>query len=206
MKLIPDKSIDLILTDPPYGMSYQSSWRTEQFARIAQDLTLEWVEPCFAEIYRVLKPDTHAYFFCNEYCMAEFREALERAGFDLKRMLVWVKNSHTSGDLEGDYGNQTEYILFAHKGRRLLNGKRDTNIIKLARVAELEHPTQKPVQIVQYLLEKSSAAGELILDPFMGSWTTARACKDLGRDFIGFELEEDYCKVGEERLRQQNLF
>ena len=68
------------------------------------------------------------------------------------------------------------------------------------------HPTQKPVELMRWILENYSKPTDLICDPFMGSWTTARACKDLGRNFIGFELEEDYCKIGEERLRQQNLF
>lgn len=68
------------------------------------------------------------------------------------------------------------------------------------------HPTAKPQKLIQAMLQVSSRSKDLVLDPFMGSWTTARACKDLGRAFIGFELEEAYCKVGEERLRQGNLF
>ena len=206
MKLIPDESIDLIVTDPPYGMNYQSSRRTDKFLKIAQDTSLDWVHDCFKNIFRILKPNTHAYLFCNEYSMDTFRSSLKQCGFDLKRMLIWIKNNHTSGDLDGDYGNQTEYILFVHKGRKPLNGKRDTNIIKLPRVANLNHPTEKPVSLFQYLIEKSSNKGQVVCDPFMGSWTTARACKDLGRNFIGFELEEAYCKVGEQRLAQENLF
>ena len=73
-------------------------------------------------------------------------------------------------------------------------------------VKRVGHETQKPQSIINVLIETTTRGNALVLDPFMGSWTTARACKDLGRDFIGFELEEDYCKVGEERLRQQNLF
>ena len=68
------------------------------------------------------------------------------------------------------------------------------------------HPTQKPLALISYLTKTYSNKGELVLDFTMGSWTTARACKDLGRNFIGFELSEKYCKVGEERLRQENLF
>ena len=69
-----------------------------------------------------------------------------------------------------------------------------------------QHPTQKPVELMRWILEKYSKEGDLICDPFMGSWTTARACKDLNRDFIGFELSEEYCKVGEKRLEQEILF
>lgn len=206
MKLLPDKCIDLVLTDPPYGMSYQSSRRTDKFDEIIDDNNLEWVELFCKEAYRILKNNSHIYIFCNEYSIGELRLYLKDAGFTLKRMLVWVKNNHTSGDLEGDYGNKTEYVIYAHKGRQLLNGDRCTNVLQFPRVADLKHPTQKPDDLIAFLCRKSSKKGDLICDPFMGSWTTARACKDLGRDFIGFELSEEYCKVGEERLRQEVLF
>ncbi|MBP7118497.1 site-specific DNA-methyltransferase [Candidatus Woesebacteria bacterium] len=206
MKLIHDKSIDLVLTDPPYGMGYQSSRRIDKFDKIKEDDNLDWVELFCEQSYRVLKEDSHIYVFCNEYSIADLRVNLKYFGFTLKRMLVWVKNNHTSGDLQGDYGNMTEYVLFAHKGRRLLNGKRDTNVFNNPRVENLKHPTEKPTKLISNLMQKSSNKGELVLDPFMGSWTTARACKDLGRDFIGFELSEKYCQIGEERLRQEVMF
>lgn len=206
MKLLPDKCIDLIVTDPPYGMQYQSSWRTDKFDFIALDNNLEWVDGLLQQAFRVLKEDSHIYLFCNEYSIAALRKGLIEKGFKTKRMLVWVKNNHTSGDLEGDFGNKTEYILFAHKGRKELNGNRDTNVLLFDRVSDLKHPTQKPEDLMSYLISKSSQRGDLALDPFMGSWTTARACKDLGRNFIGFELEEKYCRVGEKRLRQEVLF
>ncbi len=207
MKLIPDKSIDLILTDPPYGMDYQSSWRTEQFEKIALDLDILWFPEFSKELFRILKENTHCYIFCNDYAISHFRDELEEVGFKIKRTLVWSKNNHTSGDLEGDYGNKTEFILYCHKGRRELNGKRGTNVLTFDRVGHnLLHPTQKPLDLLSYLVGKSSSKDDIVLDPFMGSWTTARACKDLGRNFIGFELEEKYCHIGEERLRQEVLF
>lgn len=208
MARLPDGIIDCVITDPPYGMDYQSSWRTatEQFDKIELDCDIEWFGQFAKEMFRLLKDNTHAYIFCNDYAISHFRQELEKVGFTIKRTLVWVKNNHTSGDLEGDYGNKTEFLLFCHKGRKELNGSRDTNVLTFPRVSTLLHPTQKPVQIIQYLLEKSSKEGDLILDPFMGSWTTARACKDLGRNFIGFEVSEKYCKIGEERLRQELLF
>lgn len=206
MKLIPDSSIDLVLTDPPYGMDYQSSHRAEKFDKIELDLDIGWF-PCFAEnIYRVLKENTHAYIFCNDYAISHFRKELENVGFNVKRTLVWVKNNHSSGDLEGDFGNKTEFILFAHKGRRELAGKRETNVLCFDRVSQLRHPTEKPVLLNQWLLSKSTEGNNIVLDPFMGSWTTARAAVDLKRNFIGFEISPKYCAIGEKRLEQQNLF
>lgn len=202
MKRMPDNFVDLVLTDPPYGMDYQSSRRTDKFAKIENDVTLEWVEPFMREAYRVLKNDTHIYLFCNDFAISEFRKIMESVGFRAKRALVWVKNNHTSGDLEGDFANKTEFCLFAHKGRRELAGKRDTNVLQFDRVSVMEHPTQKPKDLIAYLLQKSSNENDIVYDPFMGSGTTARACKDLGRNYIGSEISKEYCDIAEQRLRQ----
>jgi len=206
MKTIPDKSIDLVLTDPPYGMDYQSSRRTEKYDKIDNDISLEWLRPFLQEAFRVLKDDTHIYLFCNDYAISDFRKELEAVGFTPKRTLVWVKNNHTSGDLEGDYGNKTEFLLYAQKGRRELNGKRETNVLNFDRTATTQHPTQKPVDLNAFLIRKSSEENQTILDPFMGSGTTLVAAKLLNRNAVGIEISPEYCKIAEDRLRQEVLF
>lgn len=170
MKSIPNESIDMIITDPPYGMDYQSSRRTAtpKFEKIENDTTLEWLSPFLTESFRVMKENTHIYLFCNDYAISDFRRELERVGFTPKRTLVWVKNNHTSGDLEGDYGNKTEFILFAHKGRRELNGNRETNVLNFNRVSQMSHPTEKPVDLFSFLIKKSCNEGDIVLDPFIG--------------------------------------
>lgn len=203
MKSMPDKCVDLVLTDPPYGMDYQSAWRTAtpQFDKIAGDTSLEFLIPFAKEIYRVLKDDTHAYIFCNDYAISSFRNELEKIGFVTKRTLVWVKNNHTSGDLEGDYGNKTEFILFLHKGRKELNGKRDTNVLEFPRVSLMTHPTEKPVELLKYLIEKSSVKGDVVFDCFVGTGSSLVAAKTIGRGYIGVEIVPEYCKIAEERLK-----
>lgn len=202
MKSFPDKSFDLVLTDPPYGMNYQSSWRTDKHEMIAfddpEDTT--WLIPFLKETYRVLKDDSHAYIFTNDYLFSKFQEWMPHCGFDVKRTLVWVKNNHTSGDLEGDYANKTEWVIFAHKGRRLLRGGRDTNVLNFARVNTDNHPTEKPVDLCAYLIGKSTEEGQTILDPFMGSGTTLVAAKNLKRKAVGIELSKKYCDVAVSRL------
>ena len=200
MKSFPDKSVDLVLTDPPYGTNYQSSWRTDKYDKIEGDLDILWFPEFASQAFRVLKDDTHIYVFCNDYFISDFRQSLEVAGFQIKRTLVWVKNNHTSGDLEGDYGNKTEFVLFAHKGRKPLNGKRDTNVLEFSRVATDIHPTQKPVDMFEYLVGKSSNESDLILDPFAGSGTTGVACKNLKRNYILIEKEPKYVEIIKERL------
>ena len=205
MRRIEDGSIDCMISDPPYGMDYVSSRRKHKFEKIANDIKLDWVKPFLNEAYRVLKNDTHIYLFCNDYAISDFRNAMQESGFTVKRALVWVKNNHTSGDLFGDYANKTEFILFAHKGRKELRGGRDVNVLQFDRVAVMEHPTQKPTEIIKYLLTKSTDDGDIVYDPFMGSGTTARACKDLGRNYIGSEISKEYCEIAERRLGQEVL-
>ena len=198
LRRLPGESVDLLLTDPPYGMRYRSSHRSRP---IVGDEDLSWFRPFIREAFRVLRPDTHAYLFCNEYGLATFRAEMAAAGFKVKRLLVWVKDQHTAGDLHGDYANRTEYLLFGHKGRRRLNGRRDTNVLFFKRAGRRrDHPTEKPEAMLRYLIEKSSSPGELVLDPFAGSGTTCRAAKDLGRRFLGIEVDPVYAAIGRRRL------
>jgi len=200
MKGMADKSVDLVLTDPPYGMSYQSSRRTDKFAKIELDDNVDWFADFIKECYRILKDDRHIYVFCNDYAISTFRDEMKKVGFVPKRTLVWLKNNHTSGDLEGDYGNKTEFVLYAQKGRRELNGKRDTNVLEAKRVCEMSHPTQKPIDLFSYLIEKSSKENEIVFDPFAGSCTTAIAAAQLNRNYICIEKEEQYINVCHERM------
>ena len=208
IKEIPNESVDCIISDPPYGMNYQSSRRTatKQFEKIEQDDNIDWFKDWIKDCYRVLKNDTHIYLFCNDYFISHFREEMKKAGFTIKRTLVWVKNNHTSGDLLGYYGNKTEFVLFAHKGRKELSGGRDTNVLLFDRVAVMEHPTEKPQQMIKYLLGKSTKENDIVLDPFLGSGTTSVACKHLKRNYIGIEISPEYCKIAEQRLKQDLLF
>lgn len=210
MKTLPDKCIDLVLTDPPYGMSYQSSRRTAtpQYEKIQGDSDLSWFPNFAKEIYRVLKENTHVYIFCNDYAISDFRKELTKVGFTIKRTLVWVKNNHTSGDLEGDYGNKTEFILYAQKGRRELNGNRETNVLNFSRSLNEFHPTEKPVNMMTFLIDKSSQESEIVLDPFAGGGSSLLASKQMKRNYIGCELSKDYCDIAQKRLDSltQSLF
>lgn len=209
MPTLEADSVDAIVTDPPYGMSYQSARRTAtpKFEKIKNDDSVHWLEPFLKECWRVLKDNTHLYMFCNDYAISDFRRTAERVGFRAKRTLVWVKNNHTSGDLFGDYANKTEFIVYLQKGRRRLNGGRDCNVLLFNRESTLAHPTQKPVPIIEYLIGKSSDNGDTILDPFMGSGTTGVACMNTGRNFIGIELEPEYYEIADRRINAvQPLF
>lgn len=204
MKGIPNKSIDLVVTDPPYGMNFVSNYRKEKYHEIVNDTNLFWLPDLIQELYRIVKQDSHLYFFCSHHHIETFKIEIGKC-FIIKNILIWHKNNTGMGDLEGDYAPQYEMIIFCSNGVRKLNGRRDSNIIKSKRTGNNLHPTEKPVDIIQFLIGKSSNTGELIFDPFAGSGTTCRASLDLKRNFIGIEISPEYCKIAEDRLKQQIL-
>lgn len=207
MEGMPDKCVDCIVTDPPYGMEFRSNHRKVKYEKIVNDDNLDWLPIFSKECFRVLKDDSHAYFFCSFHNVDLFKQELQKH-FQLKNILIWEKNNTGMGDLFGDYAPQYEMILFCTKGNLKLNNGRDSNIMKFARTQNELHPTQKPVDMISYLIGKSSMAGGVIFDPFAGSCTTAIACKELNRDYICIEKETEYVKVCNERLDKmtQNLF
>ena len=201
MKKIPDGSVDMVLTDPPYGMSFQSNHRKEKYNTIKNDDSLEWMNEFVSQSYRVAKNNTAHYVFCSFHNIDIFKQAFEKK-FKVKNILVWEKNNTSMGDLKADFAPKIEFILFLQKGRRLINGKRDPNIFKFARTGNKNHPTEKPVDLNEYLLSKFSNETETILDPFMGSGTTGVACKNLNRNFIGIELDETYFNIAKDRIER----
>jgi len=199
MKGIPDKSIDLVCIDPPYGMDFQSNHRKEKYNKITNDTSLIWIDDCVSELHRVLKENTHAYVFCSFHNVDIFKQALEKV-FKVKNILIWEKNTISMGDLFGDYAPKYEMILYVHKGRKLLNGGRDANILKFSRTRNKLHPTEKPVDLFSYLVGKSTNENDVVLDCFAGSGTTGVACKNLNRNFILIEKEQEYCDIINKRL------
>ena len=141
--------------------------------------------------------------FCNANHIGYFKQQIEQH-FKLKNILIWIKNNWSAGDLKGAYAKQTEFILFASKGRHLLNGARDTDILYYDRVVgnmQL-HQNQKPVDLLTFLINKSSKPKDTILDCFMGSGTTGVACLETNRNFIGIELDENYYNIAKERCKE----
>jgi len=204
LKDIDNKSIDLVLTDPPYWMFYVSSRRNIKHKTIQGDGNLDRVTVWIKELYRVQKDNTHCYIFCNDYGLWIFREEARKVWYTLKRTLVWIKNNHTSWDLEWDYANITEFCVYLQKGRRLLKGKRENNLLYFDRANCDDHPTVKNKEMMKYLIDKSSEVGDLVLDPFLWSWTTAVACKELGRNFIWIDISQEYVDIANKRLQTTN--
>lgn len=201
MKGIPDGSVDMILTDPPYGIAFQSGRRASRYEKIKGDQSLDWLDDFVEEIFRVSKNNTAHYMFCSFHHIDVFKQAIEKR-FKVKNIITWVKNNASMGDLKGDFAPKTEFIIFFQKGRKLINGKRDSNVFEYNKTRNKLHPTQKPVDMTEYMLSKFSDEGNVVLDPFMGSGTTGVACMNTGRRFIGMELEEKYFNIAEQRINE----
>lgn len=204
METLPDESIDCMLTDPPYGLSYQSEHRTLPFEKITNDDLEEAkaiLDQALAIAEKKLRNNSHIYIFATWKTYPQMQEIVARY-FSIKNVLVWVKNNWTPGDLEGNYGHQHEFIIFAHKGRRHLFGKREPNVLHFDRVDgnALQHPTEKPIPLLTYLIEKSTAVGETVLDMFMGSGSTCLAAKRTNRNYIGIEIDKKWYAVAQQRL------
>ena len=200
LKQLPDKCIDLVLTDPPYGMSYQSSWRTDKYKPIENDNNLDWLNNWLIEIKRIIKEDASLYIFCSWHNVDKFKSEIQKF-IKIKNILIWNKNNFGSGDLFSDYAPKYENIIFCNPSNKPLNGKRIANVLNYAKTLNELHPTEKPINLFSLLIEKSSNENDLILDCFSGSGTTAVACYNLKRRFICIEKDYDYWKASVERLK-----
>ncbi|NIO68027.1 MAG: site-specific DNA-methyltransferase [Anaerolineae bacterium] len=128
--------------------------------------------------------------------------AVESTNFRVNSMIVWDKLSMGMGH---GFRTQHELILHASRGVPRVANKGVPNVLSFKRDTNSDHPSPKPVALMKELLQVVSAPSEIVLDPFMGSGTTLRAAKDLGRRAIGVECEERYCEIAAKRLRQETL-
>lgn len=198
MKTLPDKCIDLVLTDAPYGMSFQSNYRKEKHNRIENDNNLDWLPLWINQINRIKKDSAHLYIFCSWHNVDVFKKQIEEY-FPVKNILIWAKNNTGMGDLVNDYAPQYEMILYCNPNNKALNFGRDSNILRFNRTKNKLHPTEKPVDLIQYLIKKSTQDGNIVLDTFSGSCPVAIACHNLNRNFIFIEKDYDYWKASVER-------
>ena len=206
MPKLENESFDLVLTDPPYmAMNSVTECRKgTDGGKIIGVFDSKDFDIFAKHYWRLLKPGRHAYIFTQEKVYSETRKAVIEAGFQIRGTLIWVKRSFTKGNFDLDYPIQTEMILYCHKRiegveMRKLNGNVHSNILtEFPNLTghQMIHPTQKPVSICQFLIERSSEEGEFILDPFAGVGTTLLAARACRRNAWGCELLEEFWKKG----------
>lgn len=222
LDLIPDGSIDVVLTDPPFGINYVTGHRirpegsksvvatNERFDPIANDKLFPHtlIHDALYEMYRVLRQNTAVYIFTRWDCYHKLLPYIQEV-FEARNVLTWAKNNWTAGDLVGNYAYQTEAIVYATKGKHKLLGSRGTNLLCFKRIdgAKLLHPNQKPVELLSYLITKSCPEGGVVLDPFVGVGSTNVAATNVGRKSIGVDLDPDnkWLSLAKRRLEHKFL-
>lgn len=211
LKELSDESIDCIITDPPYEVisgGHGGKDSSSQAKRPAGMLSKNdgkiftynnlkinnWIKEC----YRVLKNDTHIYIMTNVLNLEEYMQEIRSAGFNIHNLLVWEKNNATPNRW---YMKNCEYIIFARKGAaKPINNCGTKTVLQIKNVKNKIHPTEKPTELLRIFIENSTNENDIILDPFGGSMSTALAALQTKRKCISFEIDENYFKVGLDRL------
>lgn len=192
--------VDLIVTDPPYMINYRSDYRKNKYEKIKNDKnSYDLISEYFKKCNEILKDNSAIYCFCSWHNVDFFKQEFEKY-FKLKNIIVWNKNNTSMGDLKGSYAPKHEFILFGHKGRRLIEGFRYPDVLDFKRTNNKLHPTQKPIDLLEVLIKTSSKEGDVVFDGFMGSGSTGVACLKNNRNFIGIELDEKYFEIAKNRI------
>ena len=211
MKDIPDGSIDLVLTDPPYSMtkrgkSCRPNWMPDNMGDNVFDGDIPDAEVWRGECYRVLKERTHFYTFCNTNDIQWYLNVADSIGFKLHNIITMIKDT---GMPNRWYLKNCELILFFRKGKaKPINDmtSRDWVMVNMPtkRNGKL-HITQKPLDITERLITNSSIEGDVVLDLFMGSGTTGVAAINTNRNFIGMEISSIDFNIAKNRINDAKM-
>lgn len=216
MKQVPDKYFDLVLTDPPYEISKSDPGNTSimslgkfssvgKLADISDGFNVDLV---LNECLRISKK-CNMFVFCSNKQVSKIMKWGEDKGF-YTTCLVWHKNN-SAPFANGVWRGDIEFCIhIREKGAYFEGGANEKQKVTTlpANPSEFGHPTEKPIRLVDKYLRIGATQGHKVFDPFMGSGTTAVACKSLGIDFVGCELEPDYVAIANKRLEavQGSLF
>jgi site-specific DNA-methyltransferase (adenine-specific) len=211
-------SVDAVVTDPPYasGSRTESSksssgamlrgakWNAKPIENDQMTTTgFVWLMRAVGQAVRPMLPDGGSLLsFIDWRQWPNLVGALETCNYRVQGMIVWDKGSMGLGN---GFRAQHELVCHASKGVPNVHDKGCGNVITHKRVEPVDHPSPKPEPVMQRLIEVVAAPGATVLDPFMGSGTTLRAAKNIGRRCIGIEFEERYCEIAANRLAQEVL-
>jgi len=191
---LPDHSVDFVLTDPPYVVRYKS----RDGRSITNDDRTGWIEPAFAEVYRVLKPNRFCVSFYGWNKVDVFMSAWKQAGFYPAGHIVWVK----------DYQSSERFLSYRHEQAYLLaKGRPDflryplKDVLRWKYTGNKLHPNEKSVYALRPVVGAFSRPGEIVLDPFCGSGSTLLTARDLGRNYIGIDIDEGHCRTARGQLQ-----
>ena len=185
--------VDAVVTDPPYGMLFQSNRykgkggrpNASGHARLAGDDNFDaLLAACSIGV------EHSKYIFCRW-------DNLKHLSCSPRSLIAWVKPNWSMGDLKHEHGRQYEVIAFYPGDSHAFPNKRPSDVVRHGRSGNELHPTEKPLSLMQEVVSWTDGN---VLDPFMGSGTTGVACANLGRKFIGIEIEQKYFDIACERI------
>jgi site-specific DNA-methyltransferase (adenine-specific) len=207
LRALAAESVDLVITDPAYeSLEKHRAVGTTTRLKHSKASSNDWFNifpnarfgELFAEIYRVLAPDTHFYLLCDAETMFVAKPEAEKAGFKFWKPLVWDKRTIGMGY---HYRARYELILFFEKGKRRLNDLGIADIIEVPRIRG-GYPAEKPVEVAEVLIGQSTEPAQMVVDPFMGSGSVGVAAVKLGRRFLGNDLNPEAVQIAALRLRE----
>lgn len=208
MKSIPNGSIDLCVSDIPYkltGGGKGDGANSKRPKGILEDnsqlMKVPKFEDWLPELYRVMKSGTHLYLMCNFKNLNDLMNKSLAVGFKHINLLVWEKNNCTPSQF---YMKNCEYTLLLRKGgSKYINDIGGSKTVHQFNniIGNKVHPTEKPVELMEFYVENSSDVGDVVLDMFMGSGSTGVACVNTNRDFVGVELDDNYFNIAEKRIQ-----
>lgn len=193
LKSLPDASVDLIVTDPPYSsLEKHRATGTTTRLKVSKGSSNEWfgvigndrLPELMRECYRVLRNDRHCYVFTDPETLFFLKPAAEEAGFEFRRIIVWDKVLIGMGY---GYRRRTEFILYLLKGKRQVADLGISDLLSCKRVSK-GYPTEKPVELIETFIRQSAKIGELVIDPFLGSGSTGVAALRHGCRFMGCDI------------------
>jgi DNA modification methylase len=197
IKKLETNSVDCVIFDPPWGIGFKNFRDNEK-----PDYGLEMNEvedlltTAVTEIKRVSKANAHIYTFFSMEVFEKFYNLLDKNFLTNKTPLIWAKNNHNPCDYKNKYAQIYEPILFCknENEKRKLNNSVSPNVLNFDKVngQDKYHDSQKPIELMEYLIKNSTSVKETVLDPFMGSGVSLLAAAKNDRHFIGFEKETVY--------------
>jgi site-specific DNA-methyltransferase (adenine-specific) len=205
MRLMPDQSIDLILTDIPYGnVSKNGEERAKYKGQLrnidkgSADIITFDLEEFLNECYRLCKGSI--YIFCGIEQVSKIFSFFDSKKDMTTRQCVWHKTNPSPINGQHYWIHSIENCIYAKKRKTTFNQHCKHNVWEFPVERNRIHPTQKPLKLFEYLIESSSNEGDVVLDPCAGSGTTAIGCINLRRNFIGYEIDKEYYDLAQERI------
>ena len=199
MKGIPDGAVDLVVTDPPYGISLDTDYKNRGRGKLGANK--DW-----PTVFGDDKPFDPGILLKRFYEKPMFLFGANYYAKSLPEVSSWYVWDKRDASCQNDQADCELIWSNVGKGARLYHHLWNGMMKASERGIPRQHPTQKPIALMKWLIMPHTKEGDIVLDPFLGSGTTAVACKQLGRKYIGIEINPDYCKIAEDRLRQEELF